>query len=56
MKYPPNVIQNWYPRLTLNEKGVPVSQHIVCPVQFIYPVVTERWQPLEARYLQLFYG
>ena len=48
MKYPPNVIQNWYPRLTLrvcvcvcviNEKGVPVSQHIVCPVQFIYPVL-----------------
>src|SRR4029434_1752122 len=48
MKYPPNVIKNWYPRLTLctknminsfqwwcciiNEKGVPVSQHIVCPV------------------------
>ena len=63
MKYPPNVIKNWYPRLTLrtnlctknminsfqwwccvclcviNEKGVPVSQHIVCPVQFIYPVL-----------------
>src|SRR4029434_5197262 len=39
MKYPPNVIQNWYPRLTLNEKGVPVSQQIVCPVQFIYPVL-----------------
>src|SRR4029434_4775879 len=23
----------------INEKGVPVSQHIVCPVQFIYPVL-----------------
>ena len=45
MKYPPNVIKNVYPRLTLrtnlgtknmmcviNEKGVPVSQLIGCPV------------------------
>ena len=61
MKYPPNVIYNFYSWLTfctnlctknminsfqcsvcvcvcvcvINEKGVPVSQHIVCPVQFV---------------------
>src|SRR4029434_6319556 len=63
MKYPPNVIKNVYPRLTLrtnlstqnmmcviNEKGVPVSQLIVCPVQFIYPVLLSLndgilWEP-----------
>src|SRR4029434_2652652 len=45
-----NVIQ-CYPKLVsqtdtpcvcvcvINEKCVPVSQHIVCPVQFIYPVL-----------------
>ena len=81
MKYPPNVIKNWYPRLTLRtnlctknminsfqwwccvcvchqwEGCSCLSAHSLSSAVYLPGlVVTERWQPLETRNLQLFYG